>query len=61
MIQKNLTSQRDLLLLLKKKSNFDEGNKIDAFALRMVFENMVRRLQMRIKQVKEFCKNFDLE
>jgi len=51
-----------LLLILKKRSNFDEAsNKVDAFALRMVYENMVRRMQMRIRQVKEHCKKFDLD
>ena len=49
------------MLHLKRVSGFIEGHGVDAFSLRLVFENMLKRLQVKLKQIKDICKSLDLE
>ena len=59
MIATNMTKCKDILLHLKKNSI--EPPDIDVFKLRIIFENLLKRLQKKLNVIRDICKHNDLD
>ena len=59
MIATNMTKCKDILLHLKRNSI--EPPDIDVFKLRIIFDNLSKRLQKKVNHIREICKHNDLD
>lgn len=59
MIATNMTKYKDILLHLKRNSI--EPPDIDVFKLRIIFDNLLKRLQKQVNRVRDICKHNDLD
>lgn len=61
-IQANINKEEDHLIYLKRNFNApDEYPQIGAYDVLICFQNYVKRLQHKIEEIRDHCKNNRLE
>jgi len=58
-IENNIIKQKDFLVYLKKNS--ESHPDIDEVTLQLILSNFIKKLQVKINEIKENCKRNDLE
>jgi len=56
-----MSKEEDYLLYLKRNIHVDDKPDIDSYAILIIFQNYIKRLQHKIEEIREHCKQSSLE